>query len=100
MPTNILREAEEVIFQRQGSYDAPENNFRRIVKLWNAYLDGKAKPLPLDEKDVAMMMVLMKIGREVFKHKKDNLVDGVGYLQCAMIIEDSRESCHAEKKGL
>lgn len=91
MPTNILREAEEVIFERQGSYDAPENNFRRIMGLWNAYLDGKSEPLPLNEKDVAMMMVLVKMGREVFQHKRDSLVDMCGYIQCAMIIEDSKE---------
>lgn len=87
---NILEEASKVIFQRQGTYDSPENNFGRIVDLWNAYLKGKKEPLPLTKKDVAMMMVLMKIGREVFQHKKDNLVDAAGYIQCAQIIEEEK----------
>lgn len=88
---NILEEAQRVIFERQGSYDAPENNFRRIVTLWNAYLDGKQDKLPLTEKDVALMMVLMKIAREVYKHSEDNLVDGCGYLQCAQLIEENHD---------
>jgi hypothetical protein len=87
---NILEEASKVIFQRQGTYDSPENNFSRIADLWNAYLKGKTNPLPLTKKDVAMMMVLMKIGREVFQHKIDNLVDAAGYIQCAQIIEEEK----------
>jgi hypothetical protein len=87
---NILKQAEQTVFQRQGTYDKPENNFKRICDLWNAYLDGKEQALPLTPKDVAMMMVLVKIGREVFKHKEDNLIDGCGYLQCAQLIEEDK----------
>jgi hypothetical protein len=39
-------------------------------------------------KEAVLMMALMKISREGFKHKRDNIVDGAGYLACAMRIEE------------
>lgn len=84
---NILKLAEETIFQRQGSYDKPENNFIRIADFWNTYLKSRPEQTDLTPKDVALMMVLLKIARELYSHKTDNLVDGAGYLQCAEIVE-------------
>ena len=89
LKTNILKQAEETVFQRQGTYDKPENNFWRISTLWNAY--DSIKPPGIDTpKDVAIKMVLLKIAREVYQHKDDNLVDAAGYLQCAQIIEEDK----------
>jgi hypothetical protein len=84
---NILKQAEETVFQRQGTYDKPENNFQRIADLWNAYLKAKPTKGDITPKDVALMMVLLKISRELYEHKIDNLVDAAGYIQCAEIVE-------------
>ena len=54
-------------------------------KLSNCHREGQ---LPiLSKKDVAMMMVLLKVAREQKAHKRDNLVDAVGYIRNAAQIE-------------
>lgn len=79
---NILDEVKTILYERQGTYDKPENNFKRIADLWNAYLDNKPEKGQLTPQDVAMLMVLMKIAREVYQHKHDNLADLIGYAVC------------------
>jgi len=86
---SILDEARNVVSgARQKQYGPPEQSLEDITALWNAYLKGykRLHTEELSPKDVAMMMVLLKIAREKHKTKKDNLVDAVGYLlMCSML---------------
>lgn len=90
---NILDEALRITSgDRMEKYGDPRDNFKGISKLWNAYLRvkiGDALPGPqlLNEKDVALMMTMLKIAREANAHDRDNLVDAAGYLRTASIIE-------------
>jgi hypothetical protein len=67
---------------RASAYGQPENNFREIADLWNAYgvsKDGK----PIKSHDVAAMMILMKMAR--LRHNPthvDSWVDTAGYAAC------------------
>lgn len=79
---NILEEAISVVFERQGSYDAPENNFNRIADFWNAYIKNKPEHKVFDATDVSIMMILLKIARLTFQYKEDSVVDIAGYAQC------------------
>jgi len=91
---DILTEALRITSaDRQNQYGPPEDNFQRIADHWHTYLlhrgiipEGSVHK-SLIPKDVAMMMALMKIAREGFAHKRDNLVDACGYLRCASKIE-------------
>ena len=89
----ILDEAKRITDgDRARDYDSPENNFRRISNYWNVYLEHKGYyggfgDKGVTPKDVAMMMILMKLAREDHKHKRDNLVDACGYARCAAKIE-------------
>ena len=89
-PSSILREAQEITDKnRQDTYGPPEDNFKHIGGYWDTYLSylyGSDLPA-LKPKDVAMMMTLLKIAREDFKHSRDNLTDACGYLRCASKIE-------------
>ena len=61
--------------ERQDQYGNPEDAFKQIAALWEAYLGTKVTPVM-----VADMMQLLKIARE--RHgtgKRDNLVDNIGY---------------------
>lgn len=61
--------------ERQDQYGNPEDSFKLIAALWDAYLGTKVTP-PM----VADMMILLKIAREADgKGKKDNMVDLIGY---------------------
>ena len=75
----LLREANEVVQgARMDEYGKPENSFPRIAALWSAYLDGE---VTLTERDVAAMMVLLKVARGT--RKRDNWVDVAGYAAIA-----------------
>jgi hypothetical protein len=65
----------EVTRGRQQMYGHPAEVTAKVAPLWSAYLGVVVKP-----KDVALLMLLYKIGREMNRHKEDNLVDAHGYL--------------------
>lgn len=93
---SILEEAKKIRQERQTQYDVPENNFRRIADLWNAYLKNRERAvsgqgLPLDEADIARMMILFKISRDMWEYKYDNAVDIAGYADCLAQVQGEYE---------
>lgn len=93
---NVLLEAHKIINGgRQQRYGNHEDTHGVIAELWNGYMRAKnatiwgadAEPMrlpQLEPKDVALMMVLFKIGRELNGAGcKDNLVDSAGYIALA-----------------
>lgn len=88
---SILDEAKDITGgDRMKAYGNPKRNFEDIANLWNAYLVNKGKlawESELEAKDVALMMVLLKVAREQKNHKKDNLTDGAGYFRNLAQIE-------------
>lgn len=81
---SVMMEAEGLVNgARAAAYGHPKENFERICLLWNAYLMGRpcGQCGPIDEKDHAIMMLLVKIARlqETPDHR-DSLVDICGYV--------------------
>lgn len=61
--------------EREGTYGKAEDSFAFIGALWSAYLKHEVTPT-----DVANMMVLMKVARNVSGvYKEDNWIDICGY---------------------
>lgn len=89
-PETILEEAARITAgDRQRDYDHPYPNHQRIAKLWNAYIDCRKDPHgKFSPEDVATMMILLKIARNVFTPKRDNLIDICGYARCLEQIAD------------
>lgn len=73
---DILETAKLIINgEREGQYGAPEDSFNNIARLWGIYLGRDLKP-----SDVANLMVLMKVARNMNGvYKADNWVDMAGY---------------------
>lgn len=72
---------------RQKDYGHPRDNFRRIADLWNMYLLNRQNPeAEISIEDVAWMMVLLKIARDLNKPTVDNLVDSIGYIRTLAMI--------------
>jgi len=80
--------------ERNKTYKHPNENFRNIKNMWNAYflaIDGREGNVPhelgttiINEFDVSMMMVLMKVARLATNNThKDSLIDIAGYARCA-----------------
>lgn len=79
---------------RQNTYGPPENNFNRIAKLWDAYLD---LPYKITAVDVAVMLALLKVARIAYgvQHgvqHEDNFIDGCGYFACACELQTGGEA--------
>lgn len=87
-PASILTEAHALVHgQRQDAYGHPANDFSRTAALLNIVLAGKLKD-ELDASDVALMMICVKLSREVNKHGRDNLVDLCGYAETRQMVLD------------
>lgn len=75
---NILQEAESLIYgERQANYGSATTNFTNIAKGWSVITGVEITP-----EQVGLMMVWLKIARQVNKPMRDNLVDAAGYLGC------------------
>ena len=90
----ILEEAAQLTSgPRQRDYDSPLPNHRRIATMWNAYLSIRRRPDgAISPEDVATMMLLLKIAREVYTPKRDNLVDVAGYARCLEQMREERDA--------
>jgi hypothetical protein len=89
---NILEEAEMIIYgDREKTYGHPAVNLERVALLWQAYLAAAVQDKETFEfsaENVAWMMVLLKMARQINESKRDNLVDAAGYIALIERIED------------
>jgi len=71
-----------VLKDRNSIYGTPEDNFKRILILWEAY-DQIRRPGPETPIDVSIKMILMKVARLAHNPgHKDSWVDTAGYAAC------------------
>lgn len=81
----ILEEAERLVAgDRETSYGHPLIDFARTGRIWGAMLDLDDIP----PRTVALMMVGVKLSREMNAHKRDNIVDIAGYARTVERIDD------------
>lgn len=74
---SILEEAQEILEgERDSDYGDPVANFNRISGIASSILNEDITP----EQCVVVMMAV-KLSREQYKHKRDNLVDLVAYTE-------------------
>lgn len=76
----VLREAAAIIAgDRDKQYGGPEENFARIAKIWSVIIGTE-----INEEDVAMMMVALKVARYASKSgfQADTWRDIAGYAGC------------------
>jgi hypothetical protein len=77
----ILKEAHAIIYgDREKTYGHPSKNLKTIAVMWNAYLNAKVGGDDISAKDVAALMMLVKVARFANDPThRDNLVDICGY---------------------
>jgi hypothetical protein len=83
---SVLKEANSIINgDREKTYGHPAKNLKTIATMWDAYLKARKYSDAVAPKDVAAMMVLVKVARFANDpDHRDNLVDMCGY---AALIE-------------
>lgn len=76
----VLTEVKDILTKRQNVGGASEDSFPLIANYWNTYLTQLLGiPVNISNKDVTMLMSLMKVAREQIMPKHDNLADIIGY---------------------
>lgn len=75
----ILEEAQAAVYgDRANDYGTVTDNFQRIADYWNVTLKSNLKT-PITPEQVGLCMCGVKMARQAFKAKRDNLVDLAGY---------------------
>ena len=87
---SIIQEADEIVNgNRQSDYGDAAYNFHRIANIVNSMYPQ----LGINAQQCCAVLMAVKLIREGFRHKRDNLVDLCGY---AYIMNEIKES---NKKG-
>lgn len=72
---------ELVLGNRNDSYGNPADDYAKVAKVWSGLLAPILKR-DITPQEAILCMVGLKLCREVYAHKEDNLVDAHGYLLC------------------
>lgn len=84
---SILSEAEDIVNgSRQSDYGDAANNFRRIANIVNSMYPQ----LNINAQQCCAVLMAVKLIREGFRHKRDNLVDLCGYAHIMNEINDRK----------
>lgn len=75
--------------ERNEDYGPMSEGFNKTASIWTALLSNKLKiGVNITAQDVCILMMGLKLSRESFKHKDDNLVDTIGYAEILGIIQE------------
>lgn len=84
----ICEEAQRLVYGERGeTYGHPLDDFTRTADMWSAIL-GVNRPITAEE--VAMCMMALKISRQTYQPKRDNVTDMAGYAECLQRIVEER----------
>ena len=94
-PETVNEEAQRLITgDRNKTYDHPLDNFNRIARIWSVIFG-----IEVSEEQVGLAMVGVKIAREAYHPKRDNLVDGAGYFGTVQMVIDERVRREHERES-
>lgn len=75
---------------RQNDHGPVVSCFERCATIMNAIKD-KDDTNEYSGKQVALMMIAMKLARRQYKYKRDNIVDLIGYSDLLQVFEEQNE---------
>ena len=91
MTESVCIEADRLVTgARNTAYGPPHIDFAKTAKMMTGVLWEKLKDgCEIDAGDVALLMICVKMSREVNKPGRDNLLDICGYAKCKQLVEEA-----------
>lgn len=84
---SVCAEADRIINgERRSDYGPVEESFQDYAAMWSVIFKCSVTP-----SQVALAMACLKICRELNGHKRDSVVDAIGYLALTQKIEENKE---------
>ena len=85
---SILDEAKRITEgTRRDEYGAPADDFARVARMWTGILAPKlGDGQHITAMDIPLCMIAIKLARQSYRHKRDNLVDIAGYARTAAMV--------------
>lgn len=84
----ILDDAQRLVLgDRNTDYGHPYQDFERVATIWGAILG-----FPVTAEEVGLCLAGLKLARQAYHPKRDNLVDLAGYALTLQMIADLKES--------
>lgn len=78
----LVKTTTELVEERGNDYGDYNRNLTNIGTRWSHYLNMRyGVGVAIKPEDVAFMMAELKMERQCFKHKQDNIDDAMGYLE-------------------
>jgi Domain of unknown function (DUF6378) len=86
---DILHQVDGIISERGLQYGDPAESLTAIAEIWTTLLRNQLAPgQRVSASDVGLLMASLKIVRQSNTHKRDNLVDAIGYLTIVSRLEE------------
>lgn len=87
VPENsILKEALDIVHNdRRADYGPGYPMCKKIAEMWSVIFGDRVQP-----EHVPMAMIAFKLVRQMYKHKRDNIVDMAGYAELLGEVMDQR----------
>ena len=76
---NILKKADEIVNERREEKDRQYGSFPEGMEIC-AELASLMRNKQFDAEDAFAMLIALKLSREHFNHREDNLLDAVAYI--------------------
>lgn len=101
--SKLSKLAEElVITARQEAYGHPYDDFKRTTGMLTAlgfrFVEADGKIRNLQPTDHAVILLCVKLSREMHQHKEDNIVDLFGYVKCLEMVLEKEKFLNSEKE--
>lgn len=77
---NILERANKIVNERSEEKERQYGPFDESIERTAAMFNLMSNNVKLSAKEVFLVLIALKLSREAYAHKEDNLLDGVAYI--------------------